>query len=135
MDENYDDDEFESDNDEEDDNDAPVSGDIDSTGTPDVNALTRRIRSLTGGLEGVVATARELVGEDKFAALYDLLRARAGSDPVETAPSSITDLSKDVFSIIPYTQAEAKSMVYKALYLEGELSELQAQVAAAEGAT
>ena len=135
MDENYDDDEFESDNDEEDDNDAPVSGDIDSTGTPDVNALTRRIRSLTGGLEGVVATARELVGEDKFAALYDLLRARAGSDPVETAPSSITDLSKDVFSIIPYTQAEAISMVYKALYLEGELSELQAQVAAAEGAT
>ena len=121
---NYEDDEFE----EEEEEGGDDGADTPAEKKPDVGALTRRMQSLTDGLKGVVTSASELVGEDQYAALHDLFANRASGEPLPAvsgaAPPSIADLSKQVFDIIPYAKAEAVQLVFKALYLESELADV-----------
>ena len=74
-------------------------------------------------------SAVSLIGSEAFAGLYDFLRRRAdaideGRTDEVGAAGSIADLSRLVFSIIPYEKAEAVTLVYRYMYLQGQLEEL-----------
>eukprot|EP00195_Chlamydomonas_chlamydogama_P009069 CAMPEP_0202904676 /NCGR_PEP_ID=MMETSP1392-20130828/30593_1 /ASSEMBLY_ACC=CAM_ASM_000868 /TAXON_ID=225041 /ORGANISM="Chlamydomonas chlamydogama, Strain SAG 11-48b" /LENGTH=558 /DNA_ID=CAMNT_0049592433 /DNA_START=449 /DNA_END=2125 /DNA_ORIENTATION=- len=75
----------------------------------------QRVQHMRAALMIQKAACLDLIGEKPFNELYNLLK----SNQVDEA--SMTDLSRLVFKIIPYDKSEVIQMMYKLLYLEGQL--------------
>jgi NIMA (never in mitosis gene a)-related kinase len=83
-----------------------------------------RAEKLSSAVEQTKRSIEEMVGAEAMGKLYELLKQRSDSDGGSGASdNSIADLSRVVFKIIPYDKAEVLSLVYKLLYLEGQLVE------------
>eukprot|EP00955_Chlamydomonas_euryale_P069245 360367-Chlamydomonas_euryale.AAC.3 len=74
-----------------------------------------REQHMKGALMIQKAACLEMIGQDAYDQLYELLK----SNQVDEA--SMTDLSRLVFKIIPYDKSEVIQMMYKLLYLESQL--------------
>uniref|UniRef100_A0A061SER0 non-specific serine/threonine protein kinase n=1 Tax=Tetraselmis sp. GSL018 TaxID=582737 RepID=A0A061SER0_9CHLO len=80
-----------------------------------------RTSKLKDAVAQTKASIEAMVGTEAMERLYDLLKQRSEGDAMVGDSSSIADLSRVVFKIIPYDKAEVLSLVYKLLYLEGQL--------------
>jgi len=79
-----------------------------------------RAEKLSSAVEQTKRSIEEMVGAEAMAKLYELLKQRSDGEAM-SADNNIADLSRVVFKIIPYDKAEVLSLVYKLLYLEGQL--------------
>lgn len=61
------------------------------------------------------AACQQMIGQKAYDELYALLKSN------QVDEHSMTDLSRLVFKIIPYDKSEVIQMMYKLLYLEGQL--------------
>jgi hypothetical protein len=67
------------------------------------------------------AACIDLVGKSAFEELYALMKRQADTVDSDSSGASVTELSRQVFKIIPYDKSEAVPLLYRLLYSEAQL--------------
>lgn len=78
-----------------------------------------RMQYMTSALSLQRAACVNLVGQEAFHKLYELLKASADSKDVDEM--DVNEMARLVFGIIPYEKADVLPLLYKLLYLEAQI--------------
>jgi hypothetical protein len=82
---------------------------------------TERAFHLKSTVQLLRAACVDLVGRPAFEELYALMKRQADAADNDSSGASVTELSRQVFKIIPYDKSEAVPLLYRLLYSEAQL--------------